>query len=86
MIPEKMADCSSIYDFIMAFNAKRRANKDKWICVKCNVMDVTVTIKSFNTWIQILRFANVNTSSAMDMRVVDMNQWLIETLDEKIPA
>ena len=62
------------------FNRRRKTNKNKWFTVSHIINDELVSIKCFDTWIQILEIENIKSSSPMDLTVTDINTWLLESL------
>lgn len=83
----------AIKKIIKDINAKRLANKDKWVMDKYCLVDVpnyTVYIKykMYNTWVQILELevismgerAFIRDSSPMDMKPTAFKAWLDTSL------
>jgi ASC-1-like (ASCH) protein len=67
-------------DFLKAFNKQRRQSKDRWITWTGEVNEVPVQIKSYNTWVQVLRIPPFQASGPMDCSVKALNEFLTRSL------
>jgi len=67
-------------ELLQAFNTKRKTNKNKWIQFHSAFHDQPVTIKSYNTWIQVATFNGKRDSGPMKCTVKTMNEWLTKFL------
>lgn len=87
------SNLQSVDDFIKEHNALRKANKNRWLCVSAVISGHRVAIKSYNTWIQLLRVEplletlpdtkglhSFKDSGPMDCSVKDYNLYLKESL------
>jgi len=68
-------------DIIKQVNAKRLAYKDEWLFLTILFKGEQVQIKSYNTWLQVLRVKGVNHSGGMDANVKDFKASLLASLE-----
>jgi hypothetical protein len=68
---------TNIKDTLKEINQKRLNNKDKWIFIQVTKGQDTILIKSYNTFIQIIRKNDINYQGGIDLKVVDWKK-LIE--------
>ena len=69
MINIKFPELMDAEAFIVAVDAARKQNKDKWVCGIAMVDGIWVEYKAYNTWIQIYRVEGVNYDGGMDALV-----------------
>ena len=75
--------------FIKQVNKTRKANKGKWyfITPPVQVNNKMVTLKGFNTWIQIMGVEDLTSgqhykdSSPMELSVKGFNEWLTQAVE-----
>jgi len=65
-------------NLLKSFNAKRRANKNKWIEFAHTLDGRVVQIKSYNTWIQIIQVNGMRGGSPMELSVKKMNEFIVD--------
>lgn len=58
-------------DFMKEINALRLANKGKWYTWQGTVNDKEVSLKGYNTWLQILRVNGLQCGNCSDKSVKD---------------
>ncbi len=63
-------------EFVMTINKLRLLNKDKWIFWAGFVNGYEVSLKSFNTWIQVINVGMVKDSGPMDCSVSEFKEFL----------
>jgi hypothetical protein len=63
-------------------NDLRKNNKNKWVSQYIDYNGVQIGLKSYNTWVQILKVNDYNYSSCMDISVKQFNEFLNESLKE----
>jgi len=63
------------------FNSKRKASKNKWIFLKYSVNNKVVLIKSFNTYIQVIKIDELKDSGPMDCKVKECQIFLRDFLN-----
>ncbi len=73
-------------ELLKAFNKERKANKGKWVFFHGALNGLPVAIKSYNTWIQILKYNDWKDGGPMDCKVGAMNCWLQEALIRMRPS
>ncbi len=70
--------------FIKLINDKRKANKNRWYSFSQSVNNCIVSIKGFNTWVQIIEVNHgthiTKDSGPMDCSVKQLNDFLISAL------
>lgn len=75
---EKMEEISNL---IKLFNQERKANKNTWLFFNYSIHGEDIAIKSFNTYIQVIKIGDrVKDSGPMDCKVKDMTQFLKDIL------
>jgi len=77
----------SIEEYIKLINDLRKKKKNQWITKRIpNVKGKIISIKFFNTWIQLLTIENnpIKYSGPMDCKVSEFNAFLHKTLTESI--
>lgn len=85
-----MITLNSKSEILTYFNQQRKANKNKWLVLTIEYDNCIIQIKSYNTWIQILRVTKpeikhtCQDSSVMDLPVKAMNDWLEKALIDLI--
>ena len=63
-------------------NNDRKRNKDNWLVQTSIIQGVSISIKSYNTWVQGLIVNNgIRHSSNMDMKVSEFKQFLKDCLE-----
>ena len=75
-----MHSYSTIEEFTKTVNKARREHKDKWFFIKLEYNGSLITMKIYNTWIQIFDYNGSNYPSLMQLSVKDFNQHIRETL------
>ncbi len=63
-------------EFITSINKLRLFNKDKWVYWHGIVNGYEVSLKSFNTWVQIITVALVQDSGPIDCSVSQFKEFL----------
>lgn len=82
-----MITLNSKSEILTYFNQQRKANKNKWLFLTIEYENCIIQIKSYNTWIQILRVTKpeinytCQDSSVMDLSVKAINDWLDKSFD-----
>ena len=76
-----MHNITTIEEFTKIVNKSRREHKDKWFFMKILYNDSLITMKIYNTWIQIFDYNGSNYPSLMQLSVRDFNQHIKETLN-----
>lgn len=69
-------------ELIKKLNDLRKANKNSWVSEYIDYNDNVIGIKSFGTWVQILKINNKTYSNNMDATVKQYNDFLNESLKE----
>ena len=72
-------------ELIKLINDLRKANKNNWVnqCIDYN--GIKISLKSYNTWVQVLVINGGNkNSSNMDISVKQFNEFLNETFSFRI--
>ena len=67
-------------DFTKTVNKLRLDNRDKWVFYSAVINGVTVDYKAFNTWVQLLKFDDINYASTIGFSVGDYKEFLRDTL------
>ena len=71
----------TVAQFVYEFNKERKSSKNKWIeGFHRTVEGKCVSVKSYNTYIQILDCDGVRDSGPMDCSVKTMVEWLTKTI------
>ncbi len=68
-------------ELLQRFNKERKANKGKWIFFHDTLNDQPVAIKSYNTWIQVVKYQGRQAGGPMDCTVKAMTEFLTKFLD-----
>ena len=68
-LPDLYEENYTISEFLIFTNKVRILNKNNWYGFKINVNGKSVSIKGFNTWLQIFKIDNVDYSGDMDISV-----------------
>ncbi len=63
-------------EFIAIINKLRISNKDKWVSWSGLVNGYEVSLKSFNTWIQVINVGMVKDSGPMDCSIAEFKEFL----------
>lgn len=63
-------------DFIKEVNTIRLSNKDKWYTWNGMVNGYEVSLKAFNTWVQIIHVGMIKDSGPMDCTPTEFKQFL----------
>lgn len=63
-------------EFVMTINKLRLLNKDKWVSWAGLVNGYEVSLKSFNTWVQIIHVGMVKDSGPMDCSIAEFKEFL----------
>jgi len=77
----------SINEYIKLINDLRKKKKNQWIIKRIpNVEGKIISIKFFNTWIQVLTIEErkIRHSGPMDCKVSEFNAFLHKTLQEEL--
>lgn len=78
------AASTSVDDLIKQHNAQRKANKNRWLSLSAVISGHRVAIKSYNTWIQVLKvegpLVNFRDSGPMDCSVKACRDYLAQAL------
>jgi len=70
--------------FLQEYNKARLANKGKWIYFSGEFSGVPLQIKSFNTYIQILKVNDISHNTGMDLKVRGWKYQIGQALSECI--
>ena len=70
----------NIIDLIKYVNKQRLENKNKWLFLAIAYRGRNITIKSYNTWIQILFIGEKQLSGSMDISVKDYKTFLTNSI------
>jgi len=68
-------------EFVTEINSLRLSSKKNWYVWGGEVNGVTIFIKGFGTWIQLIRTPFSRDGSAMDLSVAAFKNYLFETVD-----
>lgn len=68
-------------DFVKEINTLRLANKGKWYTWQGIVNGKDVSLKGYNTWLQILRVNGLQCGNCADRSVKDFKSDLIEAVN-----
>ena len=63
-------------DFIKEVNTIRLSNKDKWYSWAGMVNGYEVSLKAFNTWVQVINIGMIKESGPMDCTPKEFKQFL----------
>ena len=67
-------------ELIAKINQLRKTNKNVWLNTRIDYNGLSIGIKSYNTWVQILEVNGYKHSSNMDISVKQFNEFLNESL------
>ena len=67
-------------ELIKKINDLRKSHKNKWVNITLLYNDEPISIKFYNTWMQVLSYDNKKYSSNMDISVKQFNEFLNESL------
>ena len=71
-----------ISNLVKLFNKERKANKNDWVFFNYTIQGEVVSVKSYNTWIQVLKIGDrIKDSGPMDCKVKDMEIYLKDILN-----
>jgi len=65
---------------IKAFNKERKGNQGKWLSFTGDIDGEPVSIKSFDTWIQVATYKGRRDGSPAGCTVKQLNEWLLNFL------
>ena len=63
-------------------NKRRKSSKNKWYYDTTIINNHSVSIKGYNTWLQIFRVDGLNYSGQMDIKVGEYKKYLLDILTE----
>lgn len=63
-------------EFVKEINTIRLSNKDKWFTWSGMVNGYEVSLKAFNTWVQVINVGMVKESGPMDCTPKEFKQFL----------
>tara|TARA_R110000851_G_scaffold235857_1_gene388459 strand:+ start:413 stop:637 length:225 start_codon:yes stop_codon:yes gene_type:complete len=63
-------------EFIKLANNKRLTNKNEWVFLNEIVNNKPIQYKAFDTWVQVLRYNNIQDSSSMNMNISDFKNYI----------
>jgi len=70
----------TVKEFVKQANKERLSNKNIWHCVGATVNGRRVTMKYYNTWIQIMNIDSRKTFSPMEIKVGEFKTFITEAL------
>lgn len=79
---EIQINAGTVEETLKAVNNARKQNKNKWIVIKINSGDSIITIKSFNTSIQIMRKNGLDYGSGWDLSVAEFTKRVKECIEK----
>jgi len=67
-------------EFKQGINKNRKTNKDNWYYWQGMVNGKSISLKGFNTWLQVFKIDGVDYSGSTDISVKDFNL-LLDSVD-----
>lgn len=63
-------------ELIADFHRERKANKGKWVFFKCTLKGNLISLKSYDTWIQVAFYNANRDGTPTNLTVKRLNGWL----------
>lgn len=71
-------------DFVKHVNKVRLDNKGKWWYVTAEVCGIKVSIKGYETWMQIYRVDGINCSNSLERSVANFKKDILKPIENTL--
>lgn len=72
-----MENMNTVAECVALWNKNRKANKGRWVMgLHFEFNGLHYVIKSYDTWIQIIRVGNIKSGNPMEQNVTQASDWL----------